>query len=45
MIQETVTESVKMKVEEEAPAVKETVETLKVEGMPEEMVQPEIATH
>jgi len=45
MIQETVTESVKMKVEEVAPAVKETVETLKVEGMPEEMVQPEIATH
>ena len=46
MIQETVTESVKMKVEEEVvPAVKETVETLKVEGMPEEMVQPQIATH
>jgi len=45
MIQERVTESVKMKVEEVAPAVKETVETLKVEGMPEEMVQPEIATH
>ena len=45
MIQETVTESVKMKVEEVLPTVKETVETLKVEGMPEEMVQPEIATH
>jgi len=37
-IGETVTESVKMKIKEE-------VETLKVEGMPEEMVQPEIATH
>ena len=37
-IVETVTESVKMEVKEE-------VETLKVEGMPEEMVQPQIATH
>ncbi len=27
------------------PEVKETVETLQVEGMPEEIVQPEIATH
>jgi len=35
---ETVTESVKME-------VKEDPEILKVEGMPEEMVQPEIATH
>jgi len=38
MIDETVTESVKTE-------VKEKVETLQVEGMPEEMVQPEIATH
>jgi len=35
---ETVTESVKME-------VKEKVEVLQVEGMPEEMVQPQIATH
>ncbi len=35
---ETVTESVKIE-------VKEDPELLKVEGMPEEMVQPEIATH
>lgn len=35
---ETVTESVKMEVIEDT-------EILKVEGMPEEMVQPEIATH
>jgi len=27
------------------PAVKEAVETLQVEGMPEDVVQPEIATH
>lgn len=43
---ETVTESLKTEVEEEVvPAVQEKVETLQVEGMPEEMVQPEIATH
>lgn len=30
---------------ESIPAVKEKAETLQVEGMPEEMVQPEIATH
>ncbi|MFC2073363.1 DUF2231 domain-containing protein [Campylobacterota bacterium] len=45
-IKETVTESVEVKVEEEmAPAVKEKVEELQVESMPEDMVQPEIATH
>ena len=45
-VTETVTETVKMQVEEEIlPAVQEAVETLKVEGMPEEMVQPQIATH
>lgn len=38
MIGETVIESVKTKVKEE-------VNTLQVEGMPEEIVQPEIATH
>lgn len=37
-VEETVTESVKTEVKEDA-------ELLKVEGMPEEMVQPEIATH
>jgi len=37
-IAETVTESVKTEVQEK-------VETLQVEGMPEEMVQPQIATH
>jgi hypothetical protein len=43
---ETVTESVKTQVEEEVlPAVQEKVETLQVEGMPEETVQPQIATH
>ncbi|MCW8821514.1 MAG: hypothetical protein OQK45_04730 [Sulfurovum sp.] len=45
-IKEAVTESVEVKVQEEmAPAVKEKVEEIQVEGMPEEMVQPEIATH
>jgi len=45
-IPETVTESVKTEVQEEViPAVQEKVETLRVEGMPEEMVQPQIATH
>lgn len=39
-------EPVKTEPEEEGiPAVKEKAETLQVEGMPEEMVQPEIATH
>ncbi len=43
---ETVMENVKTQVTEEVvPAVQEKVETLRVEGMPEEMVQPEIATH
>ena len=43
---ETLPESVKTDVEEQiAPAVQEKVEALQVEGMPEEMVQPEIATH
>lgn len=41
-----VTESVKTQVEKEVvPAVEEKVETVRVEGMPEETVQPEIATH
>ncbi len=31
--------------EEVLPIMKETVETLQVEGMPEEMIQPQIATH
>ncbi len=43
---ETVTESMKAEVQEEViPAVEEKVEPLQVEGMPEEMVQPQIATH
>jgi len=43
---EIVTENIKMEVSEVVPpAVQEKVETLQVEGMPEEMVQPEIATH
>lgn len=45
-IKETVTESVEAGVQEKiAPEVKEKVEALQVEGMPEEMEQPEIATH
>lgn len=45
-VPETVIESVKTEVQEEViPAVQDKVETLQVEGMPEEMVQPEIATH
>lgn len=45
-IKETQTESEEIKVQEKiVPAVKEKVEALQVEGMPEEMVQPEIATH
>lgn len=31
--------------EEVIPVMKETVKTLQVEGMPEEMIQPQIATH
>ena len=43
---ETLPEAVKMDVQEViVPAVQEKVEALQVEGMPEEMVQPEIATH
>ena len=43
---EIVTENIKTEVQEVvSPAVQEKVETLQVEGMPEEMVQPEIATH
>lgn len=43
---ETLSEDVKTEVKEViVPAVKEKVEALQVEGMPEEMVQPEIATH
>ena len=43
---ETLPEAVKTDVQEViVPAVQEKVEALQVEGMPEEMVQPEIATH
>ncbi|MCO4846098.1 MAG: hypothetical protein KC427_08785 [Sulfurovum sp.] len=43
---ETLSEAVKADVEEViVPAVQEKIEVLQVEGMPEEMVQPEIATH
>ena len=43
---ETLSETLKTNVQEViVPAVQEKVETLQVEGMPEEMVQPEIATH
>ena len=43
---EIVTENIKREVPETlSPAVQGKVETLQVEGMPEEMVQPEIATH
>ncbi len=43
---ETLPEAVKTEVQEViVPAVQEKVEALQVEGMPEEMVQPEIATH
>jgi hypothetical protein len=42
---ETVPEAVNDVQEEIVPAVQEKVESLQVEGMPEEMVQPEIATH
>lgn len=43
---ETLPEAVKVDVQEViVPAVQEKVEALQVEGMPEEMVQPEIATH
>lgn len=43
---ETLPEAVKIDVQEViVPAVQEKVEALQVEGMPEEMVQPEIATH
>lgn len=42
----TTVEPVKAEQKEEVlPVVNEKAETLKVEGMPEEMVQPEIATH
>ncbi len=45
-IKETQTESAEIKAQEEiVPAVKEKVEASQVESMPEEMVQPEIATH
>jgi len=45
-VPEAVIESVKTEVQEEViPAVQEKIETLQVEGMPEEMVQPQIATH
>ena len=43
---ETLPEAVNTDVQEViVPAVQEKVEALQVEGMPEEMVQPEIATH
>ena len=43
---ETLPEAVETNVQEViVPAVQEKVDTLQVEGMPEEMVQPEIATH
>ncbi len=43
---ETLPEAVKTDVQEViVPAVQEKVEAIQVEGMPEEMVQPEIATH
>ena len=45
--EETITvETLRTEVEEKVvPTVKETVQTLQVEGMPEEMIQPQIATH
>ncbi|RLA69707.1 MAG: hypothetical protein DRG09_05130 [Epsilonproteobacteria bacterium] len=42
----TPVETLRTKIEEEIlPVMQETVETLQVEGMPEEMLQPQIATH
>ena len=42
----TPVETLRTDIEEKVvPVVKETVETLQVEGMPEEMIQPQIATH
>lgn len=42
----TPVETLRTEVKEEVlPVMQDTVETLKVEGMPEEMIQPEIATH
>ena len=46
VVPDIVSENIKTEVPEVIPpAVQEKVETLQVEGMPEEMVQPQIATH
>lgn len=45
-VPDIVTENIKMQVPETvSPVIQEKVEVLEVEGMPEEMVQPQIATH
>ena len=42
----TPVETLRTEIKEEVlPITRETVETLEVEGMPEEMIQPQIATH